>query len=152
MADYGESHYVGQLRTDTDRAFWSNNMPHDGFRSLIAIYAQAYKNGAYPALGDAIWAWSRPHPKAATASNPTNPLGRPTRWETTDDNLYVVVTLASAGTVTINSGSNTATWNLAAGMSKLSIASAAGPIGVKIVRSGAQVKALDSTGSFSYTL
>lgn len=127
-------------------------MPHDGLRSLIKIYAQAYKTGSYPAMGDNVWLWSRPHPKGATASSPSNSLGRPQRWEYTEDNLYVVVTLASAGQVTINSGSNTATWNLPAGLSKLSIASAAGSIGATIKRGGNTVKAFNSGSSFQYNL
>lgn len=116
--------------------------------SLIAYYAPAWKTGSYPSTTDQIWLWSRPHPKAANPTNPTN--ARPTNWDYTDDNLYVVVTLSSAANVNIRSGSNSATWSLPSGLSKLSLASSAGTIGATITRGSTTVKNYDSTGTFTY--
>lgn len=148
--DYGESHYLGP--EGKDLAFsggWTTGFPHTALLSLVQYYAAAFKNGAYPAAQDHVWLWSRPHPKAANPTNPTD--SRPAHWEWTDDNLYVVVTLSSPASVSINSGANTATWNLPAGLSKLKIASAQGSIGAKIVRGNNVVKSYDSNGQFSYT-
>ncbi|KAL1413348.1 hypothetical protein Q8F55_001107 [Vanrija albida] len=148
--DYGESHYVGAIGKDV--AFsggWTTGFPHTALLSLVKYYAQAFRTGAYPQPQDKLWLWSRPHPRAATPTNPTN--ARPQHWDWTDDNLYVVVTLASPASVVINAGGNTATWNLPAGLSKLRIASAPGAIGARIVRGGKDAKSYNSNGQFSYT-
>lgn len=163
--DYGESHYVGPIRADQPNSQgWVNDFPHSephhsrlrialtaaAWQSLIKYYSQGYKYGSYPKITtDQIWAWSRPHPKAANPSAPTNP--RPDNWNTTDDNLYVVVMLTSASRVVITSGANTGTWSLQAGVNKLSLASSPGPIGARIERNNVRIKALDSTGQFNYT-
>lgn len=148
--DYGESHYVGPVRADQPNSQgWTTGMPHTSWLSMLSIYAHAFKTGSYASYSDAIWMWSRPHPKAATATNPTN--ARPTNWDYTDDNVYALVTLSSAATVVVHTGANTATWNLPAGINKLSVGSAAGSIGVNITRSGTLVKSYDSKGHFTYT-
>lgn len=148
--DYGESHYIGGIGADQPNSQgWTNNMPHTGLQSLVKFYATAFKTGAYPTPQDKLWLWTRPHPKAAAASKPTN--ARPNHWEWTDDRLYVVVTLSSPAQVKIESGGNYATWNLQKGLSKLSVASANGVVKASILRNNAVVKKYDSTGKFSYT-
>ncbi|GFZ50872.1 Endo-1,3-alpha-glucanase agn1 [Saitozyma sp. JCM 24511] len=147
--DYGESHYVGPIGVDQPNSQgWTNGMPHTAWLSLIAYYAPAWKTGSYPTVTDQVWLWSRPHPKDATPTNPTN--ARPSNADYTDDNLYVVVTLASAANVNIRSGSNSATWSLPSGLSKLSLASSPGTIGTTITRGSTTVKNYDSTGTFTY--
>ncbi|OWZ37285.1 glucan endo-1,3-alpha-glucosidase agn1 [Cryptococcus neoformans] len=149
--DYGESHYIGPIRADQPNSQgWTNGMPHTAWLSLIAYYAPAFKTGSYPSASDQMIFWTRPHPKAANPTAPT--CARPSYWNNTDDILYVWVALKAAATVTITSGSNTGSWYLPAGVSKIGIASAAGSITGKIVRSGTTVKNYDSSGSFSYTL
>ena len=148
--DYGESHYVGPVRTDQPNSQgWTTGMPHTAWLSMVSIYAHAFKTGSYAAYTDGIWLWSRPHPKAATAVKPTN--ARPTNWDYTDDNVYALITLSSAATVVLHTGTHAATWNLPAGINKLSLGSAAGSIGANITRSGTLVKSYDSTGHFTYT-
>ncbi|WVQ72136.1 hypothetical protein IAR50_001681 [Cryptococcus sp. DSM 104548] len=149
--DYGESHYLGPIRTDQPNSQgWTNGMPHTAWLDVVSYYAASFKAGSYAAGSDQLVLWSRPHPKAAVPSAPTN--AQPTNWNYTDDNLYVWVALKSAATVSITSGSNTVSWSLPAGVSKLSVASSAGNIGASIVRSGSTVKSYSSSGSFSYTL
>ncbi|WVW85518.1 hypothetical protein I302_107556 [Kwoniella bestiolae CBS 10118] len=148
--DYGESHYIGPIRADQPNSQgWTNGMPHTAWLEVIKYYAPAFKTGSYPSANDQLVLWTRPHPKAATATSPS--MSRPTGWDNTDDLLYVWVVLKSAATVTVTSGSNTASWNLNAGVNKVSVKSAAGTISAKIVRSGFTVKSYDSTGSFTYT-
>ncbi|ODN83711.1 hypothetical protein L202_01805 [Cryptococcus amylolentus CBS 6039] len=148
--DYGESHYLGPIRTDQPNSQgWTDGMPHTAWLTVVSYYASAFKTGSYSAGSDQLVLWSRPHPKAATPSAATN--SRPTNWNYTDDNLYVWVALKSAATVSITSGSNTVSWSLAAGVSKLSVASSAGTIGASIVRSGSTIKSYSSSGSFNYT-
>ncbi|WVQ80186.1 hypothetical protein IAT38_002291 [Cryptococcus sp. DSM 104549] len=148
--DYGESHYIGPIRADQPNSQgWTNGMPHTAWLTVIQYYASAFKSGSYGSNNDQMVFWTRPHPKAATPSSPT--CSRPTNWDYTDDLLYVWVALKSAATVTITSGSNTGTWNLAAGVSKISVSSGAGVITGKIVRSGSTVKSYTSSGSFTYT-
>ncbi|ODN90837.1 hypothetical protein L198_06154 [Cryptococcus wingfieldii CBS 7118] len=149
--DYGESHYLGPIRTDQPNSQgWTAGMPHTAWLTVVSYYASAFKTGSYSAGSDQLVLWSRPHPKAATPSAATN--SQPTNWNYTEDNLYVWVALKSAATVSITSGSNTVSWSLAAGVSKLSVASSAGTIGASIVRSGSTVKSYSSSGSFTYTL
>ncbi|OCF75909.1 hypothetical protein I204_03206 [Kwoniella mangroviensis CBS 8886] len=148
--DYGESHYIGPIRADQPNSQgWTNGMPHTAWLEVIKYYAPAFKTGSYPSANDQLVLWSRPHPKAATATSPS--MSRPTGWNNTDDLLYVWVVLKSAATVIVTSGSNSVSWNLSAGVNKVSVKSAAGSIGAKIVRSGSTVKSYDSTGSFTYT-
>ena len=108
--------------------------------SMIAYYAPAFKTGTYPSPSDNLWLWSRPHPKGANATAPSNP--KPTGWDYTDDNVYALVTLSS--------GTNTGTWALPAGLSKLSLTSLPGSIGGTVVRGSSTVKSYDSTGTFTY--
>ncbi|WVF67574.1 hypothetical protein IAT40_002332 [Kwoniella sp. CBS 6097] len=148
--DYGESHYIGPIRADQPNSQgWTNGMPHTAWLEVIKYYAPAFKTGSYPSANDQLVLWTRPHPKAASASSPS--MDRPRGWNYTDDLLYVWVALKAASQVTVTSGSNSVTWNLPAGVSKLSVKSNAGTIGAKIVRSGSTVKSYDSTGAFSYT-
>ncbi|WVQ95055.1 hypothetical protein IAU59_002147 [Kwoniella sp. CBS 9459] len=148
--DYGESHYIGPIRADQPNSEgWTNGMPHTAWLEVIKYYAPAFKTGSYPSASDQLVLWSRPHPKAATASSPS--MDRPRGWNYTDDLLYVWVVLKAASQVTVTSGTNSVTWNLPAGVSKLSIVSKPGTIGAKIVRSGATVKSYNSTGAFTYT-
>ncbi|WRT68503.1 uncharacterized protein IL334_005479 [Kwoniella shivajii] len=148
--DYGESHYIGPIRADQPNSQgWTNGMPHTAWLNVVSYYAPAFKTGSYPSANDQLVLWTRPHPKAATATSPTN--ARPSGSDYTDDLLYVWVVLKSSATLTVTSGNNTVSWNLGSGVNKVSVKSAAGAIGAKIVRSGATVKSYDSTGTFAYT-
>lgn len=150
--DFGESHYIGPLAPAQDQpnsTGWTNGMPHTAWLTLIKLYATAFKTGVYPAPAtDGVWLWTRPHAADATATNPTN--AKPTRWQYTDDNLYAVAVLTSAATVKVYSGTNSATLALPAGVSKISIANMPGAIGATVVRNGATVKSIDSTGQFAW--
>ena len=150
--DYGESHYIGPIRVDQPNSQgWTAGMDHQGWLSIIKIYSAAFKTGRYPSNTDSITVWSRPHPKGATATAPSNP--RPSGWEKTDDNLYAFVTVSNPSTITIWSGNNTATWSyIYPGINKFSIGSGAGSIGAKIVRNGRTIMQYDSGGDFTYTM
>lgn len=150
--DWGESHYVanpGAAEDQPNSQGWTNNMPHTGLSSLIKYYAEAWKKGSFPAPNDQVWVWSRPHPKAANPTAPTNP--RPNHADWTDDNAYALVLLAEASDVVLESGVNKATFKLDKGMNKVAVASAEGPIKVTVNRGGKAVKSLDTSGKFSYT-
>lgn len=124
-------------------------MPHTAWLNLIAYYAPAWKNGAYPSTKDQIIVWSRPHPKNGSPTNPT--LGRPRDADWTTDNLYALVLLSAKGDVDITSGGSTITFtNLPAGVTKISLASRVGAIGGQISRNGQSVTKYSSDGEFSY--
>ncbi|KAK8854700.1 hypothetical protein IAR55_003439 [Kwoniella newhampshirensis] len=147
--DYGESHYIGPIRADQPNSQgWTNGMPHTAWLNVIAFYANAFKTGHYATTSDSMVFWTRPHPKGATATSPS--MAKPTRWEDTDDLLYAWITLKSPATVTVYSGSNSVSWNLNTGVNKVSVKSAPGVIGGKIVRGGATTVSYDSTGQFTY--
>lgn len=149
--DYGESHYIGPIRADQPNSQgWTNGMDHQGWLSIIKLYSTAFKTGRYPSNTDSITVWSRPHPKGATATAPSNP--RPSGWQNTDDNVYAFITVTNPSTVTVFSGTNSVTWNnVPPGVSKFSVGSGAGSIGAKIVRNGKTIKEYSSGSAFQYT-
>jgi glucan endo-1,3-alpha-glucosidase len=117
---------------------------------LTKYYSTAFKTGSYPAITkDSIIMWSRPHPKAATASNDN--IGRPQGWEKTDDNLYAVVMTTGPAIVSLTSGSTTTTFSVQAGLSKLKVPSNVGSISGSINRDGAAVASYNAGNAFSYT-
>jgi glucan endo-1,3-alpha-glucosidase len=149
--DYGESHYIGPIRVDQPNSQgWTNGMDHQGWLRIIRTYSTAFKTGKYGGNADTITLWSRPHPKGATATSPTNP--RPSGWEKTDDNVYAFITVTQSSTIVLWSGNNTATWGyVRPGISKFSLGNAPGPIGCRISRGGRTIKQYDSGNAFTYT-
>ncbi|KAJ3936742.1 MAG: glycoside hydrolase [Lentinula lateritia] len=89
--DYGESHYIGPIKgTQPKSQGWVDGYPHDAFLKMTAYFGRAFKEGRYPAINeDRIFAWARPHPKSAIASDDRVP--RPENWDLTDDKVWVVV-------------------------------------------------------------
>jgi len=78
--DYGESHYLAPVRgAQPNSQAWVNGFPHSPWLVLNAYFARAFKEGRLPPIRhDKIFAWARPHPKNATASDT---LPRPRNWE-----------------------------------------------------------------------
>jgi glucan endo-1,3-alpha-glucosidase len=117
---------------------------------LTKYYATAFKTGAYPAITqDKIIMWSRPHPKAATASN--DGTGRPTGWDHTDDNLYAVVMSTDDAVVSLTSGTTTTQFSVSAGLTKLKVPSQVGTMGGQISRNGQVTASYNAGNSFQYT-
>lgn len=151
--DYGESSYIGPIEGDLPAGAdaWVNGFDHQSLSALTQYYAAAFKTGAYPAVTtDKLILWARPHPHLAQAS--ADPVGEPTGYQNTDDNLYAAVFATSAGSVTLTSGSTSQTFTVTAGLNKLKMPLAAGAIGGQLTRNGATVASYDSTGSFAYDL
>lgn len=152
--DYGESSYIGPIDSNAGDLpagsnVWVDNMPHTGWLEMTKYYSTAFKTGAWPTItSDVIYAWSRPHPKAATAT--ADSMSRPTGWQNTDDNLYAMVFAKDAGTLTLTAGSTSQTFAVTAGVNKVKMPSAEGKFSAKLVRGGSTTASLDS-GSFSYT-
>ena len=143
--DYGESSYIGPITGALPYGsdVWVNGFDHEAINVLTKYYSTAFKTGVYPTITkDSIVMWQRPHPHDATALN--DGAGRPTGWQWTDDNLYAVVLTTGPATVTLTSGSNTQTFNVQGGLTKLKIPSSAGSISGSIVRSGSTVASYTS--------
>ena len=150
--DYGESSYIGPIdgALPANSGDWVNGFDHTALAPLTKYYATAFKTGTYPAITeDKIIIWQRPHPHNAIATN--DPAGQPTGWQNTDDNLYAVVMATAAGSVTLNAGSTSQTFQVSAGLSKLKIPSAVGGMGGSISRNGQTVATVNAQG-FQYTL
>jgi glucan endo-1,3-alpha-glucosidase len=148
--DYGESSYIGPIHgaLPAGSETWTYGFDHESINVLTNYYSAAFKTGVYPAITkDQIVMWQRPHPRAATASN--DGAGRPTGWDRTDDQLYAVVLTTGPADVTLTSGSNSQTYSVAGGLTKLKIDSGFGSISGKIVRDGNAVASYASAG-FSY--
>ncbi|WVR05826.1 hypothetical protein IAU60_002851 [Kwoniella sp. DSM 27419] len=149
--DYGESSYVGPIAgaLPAGSDAWTNGFDHTALSSLTSYYATAFKTGSYPAITkDEIVMWARPHPHDATASDDST--GRPAGWSYTDDNLYAVVFSTADASVTLTSGSNTETFSVSAGLTKLKITLAEGSIGGTIARSGQTVASYSAGPNFNY--
>ncbi|GBE84927.1 glycoside hydrolase family 71 protein [Sparassis latifolia] len=119
--DYGESHYVGPIEgAQPNSQAWVNGFNHTGWLDMTSYYASAYKTGAYPNIAkDKLYMWARPHPKDA---NSGDSVPKPTNYELDQDTLWVVVMATAPGTVTLStSNSNSQTFPVDAGVTKLSI-------------------------------
>ncbi|KAI9573692.1 glycoside hydrolase family 71 protein [Boletus coccyginus] len=119
--DFGESHYIGPINGDQPGSqAWVNGFNHTGWLSMTSYYATAFKTGTYPAISkDQIFMWSRPHPAFATAPDS---IGRPANYQITIDKVWVVVFATSPATVTLSTSSTESqTFNVTAGATKLSV-------------------------------
>jgi glucan endo-1,3-alpha-glucosidase len=148
--DYGESSYIGpihgSLPAGSDK--WTLGFDHQGLNVLTQYYATAFKTGQYPTITkDSLVMWSRPH---AHDANAPDYIGRPTGWNWTDDNLYAVVLTTGPAQVTLTSGSNTQTFSVEGGLTKLKIPNAPGGMTGKVVRNGQNVATVSGQG-FDYT-
>ncbi|WVQ85464.1 hypothetical protein IAT38_007629 [Cryptococcus sp. DSM 104549] len=150
--DFGESSYIGPIAgaLPSGSEAFVNGFTHTGLLELTNYYATAFKTGSYPTISDdQIFMWARPHSHDATASSDS--IGKPTGWSYTEDYLYAVVLTTEAATVTLTSGSNTETFSVSAGLTKLKVALSAGSISGSIARSGSTVASYDAGSAFSYT-
>lgn len=148
--DYGESSYIGPIHGNLPRGseVWTNGFDHQGLNVLTQYYAAAFKTGQYPSINkDSIVMWSRPHPHDANAPDY---IGKPSGWDWTQDNLYAVVLTTGPAEVTLTSGSNTQTFSVEGGLTKLRIPNGFGGMSGSINRNGQTVASATGQG-FDYT-
>jgi glucan endo-1,3-alpha-glucosidase len=127
--DYGESHYVGPIKgAQPNSQAWTDGMDHTAWLTLTKYYASAFKTGSYPAITqDSIVMWSRPHPTNAQAQADNVPP--PTNFALFEDAVWAVVMAKEPATVVLSvnqDGSNSKTFDVPAGVSKLAIPISAG--------------------------
>jgi len=117
--DFGESSYVGPIKgSQPNSQAWTDGMDHTAWLSLTKYYATAFKTGQYPTIEkDQIVMWSRPHSTSATAPDP---VPQPSNFQLFEDSIWVVV-LATAPSNVILTTSSSTTFNVPAGLSKLSV-------------------------------
>ncbi|KAI0644960.1 glycoside hydrolase family 71 protein [Trametes meyenii] len=120
--DFGESHYIGPIKgAQPNSQSWVDGFPHTAWLDLTRYFARAFKDGVYPPIErDKIYMWSRPHLKSAEAVN--DPIGRPDRWQLTDDTIWVVAFATGPAEVRIHAGDNLPpqSWKVDNGVWKLS--------------------------------
>ncbi|KAK0201898.1 glycoside hydrolase family 71 protein [Desarmillaria ectypa] len=119
--DYGESHYIGPIKgAQPNSEAWTNGMNHTAWLGLTAYYASAFKTGTYPIIEkDQIYMWSRPHPAAAEAPDS---VAQPTNYQLFQDYVWAVVLTTAPSSVTLStSDSSSQTFDVPAGLSKLSV-------------------------------
>lgn len=140
--DYGESHYIGPLSSkhyDDGASKWVNDMPHDGFRDVARPYIAAYKAGASSPdefiTEDQIVYWYRPHLSTAECDSTDNTMGgdssnnasgnyfigKPNGYQELADSVFIVTMLTADGTLTVNSGNNTQTFDAKAGVNSFEV-------------------------------
>jgi len=148
--DYGESHYIGPIQGDQPNSqAWVDGFNHTAWLDMTTYYANAFKTGSFPEINqDKIYLWSRPHPRDATASSDS--VGKPQSYQLMEDAVYAVVMATSPSKVTLStSPSQSKTFDVPAGVSKLSIPiSAGGTMYGKIERDGNIVVELDPDFNF----
>ncbi|EAU91889.2 hypothetical protein CC1G_04656 [Coprinopsis cinerea okayama7 len=118
--DYGESHYIGPIKgAQPNSQAWVDGYPHEAWLVLNSYFSAAFKKGMYPPIKkDQIFMWARPHPRTAHASDR---VPRPNNWELTDDKIWAVVfTTAPAKVELYTTENNKETFEVGAGMTKLS--------------------------------
>lgn len=132
--DYGESHYIGPLSSphfDDGASKWANDMPHDGWRDMAKPYIAAFKAGATSVdayiTEDQLIYWYRPTTKTAECDDTDNTMaaaandsgnyfhGKPNGYQDMQDAVFLVALLTADGTVTINSGGTSQTFDGVAG-------------------------------------
>lgn len=124
--DYGESHYIGPIKgAQPNSEAWTDGMNHTAWLGLTAYYASAFKTGTYPTIEkDQIYMWSRPHPAAAEAPDS---VPQPTNYQLFQDYVWAVVLTTAPSSVTLStSDSSSQTFDVPAGLSKLSVPISAG--------------------------
>ncbi|GLB38313.1 putative glycosyl hydrolase family 71 [Lyophyllum shimeji] len=124
--DYGESHYIGPIKgAQPNSQAWVDGMDHTGWLALTQYYATAFKTGSFPAVKtDKLVMWSRTHPTYAKAPDP---VSQPTNFELFEDAVWVVVMTTAPSTVVLSTSPiNSETFQVPAGLTKLSIPIAAG--------------------------
>lgn len=149
--DYGESSYIGPIQGALPgySSKWVNGFDHQGLAPLTQYYATAYKTGQYPAITkDTLVLWSRPH---AHDANANDYIGKPTGWDWTTDFVWAAVLATSDAVVTLTSGSNTQTFNVKAGLTKLKIANSPGGMSGTISRNGGNVATATINGQYTLT-
>lgn len=150
--DYGESSYIGPIKGDLPPTSntWVDGFDHSGLASITRYYSQAFKTGAYPKVDkDEIIIWARPHAALAEASN--DPVGRPTGYAWTDDNLYAVVLASAPSIVTLTSGDASMSFSVQAGLSKLKMPLSTGSISGTVERNGQAVASYSAGSQYSFT-
>ncbi|TFK87288.1 glycoside hydrolase family 71 protein [Polyporus arcularius HHB13444] len=127
--DFGESHYLGP-RHDSQplppgSEAWVDGFNHTGWLSLTSYFAAQFKTGQAPPIEkDQLVMWARPHPKSAT---PADPVGPPRDFQLLQDKLWAVVLATAAGQLTLSSSDTTSqTFDVQAGVNKLSLPLTAG--------------------------
>ena len=154
-----ESHYIGPLSSphaDDGSSKWVNDMPHDGWLDMAAPFIAAFKTGdqkpdAYIKQDKLIY-WYRPTPKGVQCDDTDNckpwtsptpnsdyVAGRPDGADTVADAVFVVALLAKPGSIVINSGSNSKSFDAPAGASSWSIAMGVGKQAFALERDGQNV-------------
>ncbi|KDQ50875.1 glycoside hydrolase family 71 protein [Jaapia argillacea MUCL 33604] len=139
--DYGESHYVGPIKgAQPNSQAWVDGYPHEAWLHLNAYFIRAFKQGfslGSPTLEDRIFVWARPHPKDAWAPDS---VPRPTNWQLTDDNFWVVVLSTREGLVKMWSADDRGdarSYRILPGLLKLSHPLVLdGGMGVEVIRDG----------------
>ena len=91
-----------------------------GFLTLTNHFATTFKTGTEPPIDkDLLVLYARPHPKNAT---PADPVGPPTDFQLFQDKMWAVVLATADGSLTLaGSDSNTQTFDVKAGVNKLSL-------------------------------
>ncbi|KAF9529116.1 glycosyl hydrolase family 71-domain-containing protein [Crepidotus variabilis] len=134
--DWGESDYFGPVQGDQPAGTtWATNYPHTAWFDLSQYYITAFKTGSYPAITkDTIYFWARPHPANAGAS--ADGLGKPSGWDWTQDTMWAAVYSTGPATVILKCGGSSNSFQVNAGVNKLSIGLSPGKMTVQMIRNG----------------
>ncbi|KAI9839216.1 MAG: hypothetical protein M1819_003209 [Sarea resinae] len=154
--DYGESHYIGPIRSagiPSGASWYVSGNPHDAWRTVLPFYIAQYKNdnASMPAIStESVTAWYRLNPASSGSANGTTGNTASQGQTTVDpgtvdvDAVFVSALVATLpATVAVSIGSvQVANWTVEfEGVSHWSVAfgSNTGDVSVVLERSGSQV-------------
>lgn len=158
--DYGESHYIGPIRSNALGAMttgqapfdYVTDMPHDGWRETLPFAIDMYVKNTTTITEEKVIYWYRPQP--ATACSDGGTTGNTASqlqiefwpYEVVEDRVFYTALLTSAADVTVNiggtsqSGEWTSTPDGGSGLYHGSVPfSGSGTVTVTISRSGSTI-------------
>lgn len=154
--DWGEASYIcpfgDPAQTDLWDGHWGKMLSHAGFLEAMRYYIDWYHRGTPPPIErDEICYAYRLHPQSVQGriKPGEETLGRPSRAEALQDNVFVMCLLKAPAQLTIHSGETAQTFDLAAGVHHLAMPFALGRQRFVLQRDGKTL--IDRTGEHEIT-
>ena len=155
--DWGEATYIAPFGAADNTKLWDGHwgrmLSHAAFLDASRYYIDWFKTGKLPAMTcDRLFYFYRLHPKnLAGHPDPASPsqTGFPSGSDALQDKVFVTVFLREPGRVTLQSGTDSKAFDLAAGVHHVDIPFQMGYPRVTLTRGGRTV--IDKTGELPIT-
>ena len=151
--DWGEASYLSPFGSAYDTYFWDNHwgpmLSHAAFLKASRYYIDWYKSGRPPAIAqDALYYFYRTHPKSVSGNRKPGAKepepARPGGADKLADEVFVTLFLTAPARLTVHSGGAQKSFDVAAGVSHVSLPLEPGAQRFVLTRGAETV--LDKTG------